>query len=280
MIAILSFGLSLVQTANGQGFAQIFQLLKAEYGADNKWLDVTERLQNLVRGQGVAFRVDGATLTDPLPGVQKTIRIRYLFRGHVRTDSFGDLADVRVGNPGTSSEDPSPGDLKVIRAEYGAGNRWADVTTLLQRKVTGNTLHLAINNSTMAIDPAPATPKMLRIEYAIGNHSQTLNLPENSQVSLPDARLQPRSSALTILEALYGAQGRRNNVEGPLNLSIRADRLNLVVNSANMGGDPFPGQSKELYVRYSWQGREFENFSKDQSIVLLPNSTDRLASGR
>ncbi len=57
--------------------------------------------------------------------------------------------------------------------------------------------------------------------------------------------------------------------------AIRADRLNLLVNSANMGGDPFPGQGKELYVRYAWQGREFENFSNDGTLVALPNSIDR-----
>ena len=78
----------------------------------------------------------------------------------------------------------------------------------------------------------------------------------------------------------YGARGRRNNVEGSLIQAIRADRLNLLMNSANMGGDPYPAQSKELLVCYSWQGREFENLTHDDSLVSLPNSKDRLVSGK
>ncbi len=182
-------------SAFSQDFGQNFQLLHAEYGADHKWFDVTERLRRLVRGQGLAFRVDGATIGDPMSGVQKILRVRYLFRGRARTDSFGDLADVRLGNPGEGITAHPPGGLMITRAEY-------------------------------------------------------------------------------------GAYGRRNNVERLLIQAIRADHLNLVVNSANMGGDPFPGQGKALSVRYSWQGREFENFSHDGSLVALPNSNDRQATGK
>lgn len=269
-----------MQTASGQDFGQKFQLLQAEYGADLKWLDVTARLRSLVRGQGVAFRVDGETLTDPLPGIQKTLRIRYLFRGRVHTNSFGDLADVRVGNPGAVAAGLALGDLKIIHAQYGAGNRWADVTAVLERQRIGNTLLVVINNATMATDPAPATAKTLRLEYRQGSLHHSLSIAENSQLSLLAGRSQPKSSGLVILSAFYGARGRRNNVEGPLIQAIRADRLNLLVNSANMGGDPFPAQSKELFVRYSWQGREFENLTHDDSLVSLPNSNDRLVSGK
>lgn len=224
--------------------------------------------------------MDGETLTDPLPGLQKTLRIRYLFRGRAHTDSFGDLADVRIGNPGAVAADTKLGDLKIIHAEYGAGTRWADVTAVLERQRIGNTLLVVINNATMAIDPTPTSAKTLRLEYSQASLHHSLSIAENSQLSLPAGSPQPKPAGLVILYAFYGARGRRNNVEGPLIQAIRADRLNLLVNSANMGGDPFPAQSKELLVRYLWQGREFENLTHDDSLVSLPNSNDRLVSGK
>ncbi|MCX6612857.1 MAG: hypothetical protein NTW74_18660, partial [Acidobacteria bacterium] len=105
-----------------------FQVIKAEYGADNRWEDVTSRVQGLVRGNGVEFRVDGETLSDPLPGVQKTLRVRYVFRGQTRTDNFQDLAYVRLGEPGRGlfgggNARPVRGALEIVKAEYGEGNR-------------------------------------------------------------------------------------------------------------------------------------------------------------
>lgn len=44
--------------------------------------------------------MDGETLGDPMPGVQKTLRVRYSFRNRVRTENFKDLENVRLGNPG------------------------------------------------------------------------------------------------------------------------------------------------------------------------------------
>ena len=86
------------------------------------------------------------------------------------------------------------------------------------------------------------------------------------------------SSQLVILVAEYRARGRSNMVTDLLREAIRGDQLKLRVDNSTMGGDPFPSMDKELYVRYSYQGREYENFSREGSTVVLPNRYDRPAS--
>ncbi len=287
----------------GTAFAQSFQVLKAEYGADNRWLDVTERLQNLVRGEGLVFRVDAATLTDPMPGVQKTLRVRYVYLGRTRTDNFQDLADVRLGNPelnrratpnnsggrggGSIFENRGRGnnrvqsDLSITRAEYGQGTRWLDVTDMLNQQINGGTLRVDVNNATMGRDPAPATVKTLRIQYYYQGQQRTVTVAENTQLNLPDGANTPvvNANGLTVIEAFYQAQGRRNNVTGLLANAVRNDSLSLRVNNSTMGGDPYPGPDKELYVRYSYRGREFESTTREGLVLNLPNPNDRANSG-
>ncbi|WP_031499643.1 hypothetical protein [Bryobacter aggregatus] len=265
---------------------QEFRILRAEYGVDNRWTDVTERVQNLVRGDGVEFRVDGETLIDPLPGVQKTLRIRYSYQGRMRTESFPDLANVRLGNP---SRDFSRGNnaggrfnrggLAITRAEYGAGNRWADVTNLVSRSMQGGGVRMNVTNETMGGDPAPANLKSLRVEYRYEGQQRNLTVPEGGQLVLPEGSGNQDESGLRILDASYGVQGRKKNVTNQLNSALRNDRLNMRVSNANLGGDPYPGPDKELYVRYSYRGREYESYTQEGMLLNLPNENDRLVHG-
>jgi hypothetical protein len=265
-----------------------FQVIKAEYGADNRWEDVTSRVQGLVRGNGVEFRVDGETLSDPLPGVQKTLRVRYVFRGQTRTDNFQDLTYVRLGEPGRGlfrggNARPVRGALEIVKAEYGEGNRWRDVTALLSQQISGNSVKLDVTNLTMGGDPAPAVRKSLRVDYSYQDQRRSVTVDENAQLVLPEsgggASMPVSSSQLVILVAEYRARGRSNMVTDMLRDAIRGDQLKLRVDNTTMGGDPFPSMQKELYVRYSYQGREYENFSREGSTVVLPNRYDRPASG-
>lgn len=285
-VLILLAGWALGATAQIMGPS--FQVIKAEYGADNRWEDVTSRVQGLVRGNGVEFRVDGETLSDPLPGVQKTLRVRYVFRGQTRTDNFQDLAYVRLGEPGRGlfgggNARPVRGALEIVKAEYGEGNRWRDVTALLSQQISGNSVKLDVSNLTMGGDPAPAVRKSLRVDYSYQDQRRSVTVAENAQLVLPEsggsASASVSSSQLVILVAEYRARGRSNMVTDLLRDAIRGDQLKLRVDNTTMGGDPYPSMNKELYVRYSYQGREYENFSREGSTVVLPNRYDRPASG-
>ena len=55
------------------------QIVRAEYGAGHKFADVTVRVQSLVRGDVLDFRVSHDSLdADPAQGHRKELRLRVL----------------------------------------------------------------------------------------------------------------------------------------------------------------------------------------------------------
>ncbi len=68
-------------------------IVRARYGYGNQTLDVTDRVQGMVRNGRMEFRVGNDTLgTDPAPGRRKSLEIVYRYRGQeqrVRTDEGG-----------------------------------------------------------------------------------------------------------------------------------------------------------------------------------------------
>ena len=54
------------------------------------------------------------------------------------------------------------GEYRIIRAEYGAGNRWVNVTQRLKQIASSNAT-FRMGNSTFNVDPAPGVVKSLRI---------------------------------------------------------------------------------------------------------------------
>ena len=53
-------------------------------------------------------------------------------------------------------------EYQIVRAEYGAGRRWVDVTGQLQSIASSNST-FRMGNSTFGVDPAPGIVKSLRI---------------------------------------------------------------------------------------------------------------------
>ena len=54
-------------------------LIRADYGSGNQWVEVTQRVRWLIRGESLKFRVDNDTLgVDPLPGQEKALRLQFL----------------------------------------------------------------------------------------------------------------------------------------------------------------------------------------------------------
>ncbi len=145
-----------------------FQILRADYGAGNRRIDVTQRLQQLATSNQT-FRMGNDTFgTDPAPGTVKSLRIfaRSTRGGQNRTfeypeNSLVDGALFTGWSGGNWGPGPS-GQYQITRADYGAGNQRVDVTQRLQQLAASNRT-FRMGNSTFGVDPAPGTVKTLRI---------------------------------------------------------------------------------------------------------------------
>jgi hypothetical protein len=200
LIAVMLFaGLSSVLAA-----AQAYTILRADYGAGDRRVDVTQQLRSIAQSNQ-RFRMGNSTFgVDPAPGQVKTLRI--VARGdYGRTRIFeyreGDTVDgaqfsgwsggnwggggavggypgggypgggypsggYQGGNYGGDS-----GQFAILSAQYGTDRRHVDVTRRL-RELARSDRSFRMGNSTFGVDPDPGRPKVLRI-YARGPNGGT-----------------------------------------------------------------------------------------------------------
>jgi len=72
------------------------QVVKAEYGARDKWLDVTDTALKAVHDGSLVLRVTNALGPDPIPGVPKDLRVTYISDGKTRTATAHENEEIRV----------------------------------------------------------------------------------------------------------------------------------------------------------------------------------------
>jgi hypothetical protein len=278
-------GVCLLVMAGSLAFGQNFRVLKAEYGADNTWLDVTQKLTEMVRGNGLEFRVDGDTLTDPLPGVEKTLRIRYIYRNRTQTENFKDLDTVRLGNPsgvGGGGVVTGNGVLRVLQAQYGFDRRFNDVTERLNNLIQGNTLRVQVTNANLGGDPAPANKKALRVDYEYQGVRNTVTVAEEAFLELPtpgtSGVVPPQSGALRILSATFGNGNNNQDVTAAVAAKVTGETLDMVASTRELGLSNMFGMNT-LTVVYQVGARRYESRVRQNGRVQLPNRNDPAPSG-
>ena len=69
----------------------------------------------------------------------------------------------------------------------------------------------------------------------------------------------PPPAGLSILEALYGADTRFNDVKSIIEANIADNAVSMPATNSTMGGDPAPGVVKQLNVRYANGGVDRRN---------------------
>ncbi len=271
--------------------AQSFEVLKAEYGAGVTWTDVTEKVRSLVRGNGVEFVVDGATLGDPLPGTAKTLRVRYAVRGRTRTENFADHATVRLGNPSAAAVPAPPAapstststgifgpapaagasGLQIERARYGDGRRWLDVTQLLRDSVRENRLMVPVSNATFGSDPAPATPKVVEVDYVWNGQRQSARVAEGKSLELGEGVASGVSAAGLVIElARFGTLGTNVDVTELIRRRVMGGRVQMTINSSILGQDPSGQRVNELVVDYLVNGQKQTKIVKEGGQLNIP----------
>ncbi|MBM3760231.1 MAG: DUF3395 domain-containing protein [Acidobacteria bacterium] len=282
--------------ASSLAFGQNFRVLKAEYGANNTWLDVTQKLSDMVRGNGFELRVDAETLSDPLPGVEKTLRIRYFFRNRTQTENFKDLETVRLGSlaggpvvvaapvaVGTGvGGTVSVGNLRVLLAQYGADRRFRDVTQTLNSMIQGGRLRVQVTNENFGGDPAPANKKALRVDYEYQGVRNTVTVAEAAFLELPTAGtvgvVPPQPGNLRILSATFGNGSNNQDVTAAVAAKVNGDMLDMVVSTRELGLGNVLGLNT-LTVMYEMNGRRYESRVRQNGRVQLPNDNDPPVGG-
>ena len=270
------------------------QVTRAEWGANGNWTDVTRRVQAIVDSGAANFNVDVNALgKDPLPGSPKMLRVQIRRQGG-QAQSFEyrdfDTVDLRSWGVATGAQelrsaDPRErtrtvvgrGDLLILSAQYGDGQRQNDVTTILNNAIQGgNTLSIQAANQNMGGDPATGVVKRLTVQYQWQRQIYNVTIPENGWLQLP-GNGSPNGMAttgLSIVQATYGEGARVADVTSRLQSMVQADRLTIRASNDAMGGDPARGADKKLTVVYDWQGTRFQARANEDSTLMLPRPGD------
>ena len=97
----------------------------------------------------------------------------------------------------TLPEPAKPKELKVISAEYGAKDKWLDVTEQLQKKIHENQLSIYASNN-IAGDPLLGYPKHLKVEYILDGIQKKILVREGMKLEIP--LLQDPYDELRVIE--------------------------------------------------------------------------------
>jgi hypothetical protein len=185
---------------NGGGW----QVVKADWGAGNRWMDVTNQVRRLLNGNRPVFVTNDSMGGDPAYGAVKILRIRATnSRGQSQQFTYNEGSTInpnqfnsgRPGGPGYPGNPgyPQPGypggggngSLQITRAYYGLNNRTNDVTQLLRGMVRNGTLAVQVNNNSMGGDPARGGDKVLTVIYRIQGRERTSTVKEGNVLRIP-----------------------------------------------------------------------------------------------
>jgi hypothetical protein len=179
MFALIACVLSFSARATAQGGS----IVNATYGAGNRQVNVTQRVQSLVRNGWLNFHVTNQVLAVPDPALGVVKRLSIDVRqgtGQVRNYQFQEYSQVNLqvgfGNiPGNS----------VVSASYGYGGTRRDVTARVQSLVHNGTLNFWVTNDALGGDPAPNRVKELRMRVVQRNGQiRDYQFPEKSLVNI------------------------------------------------------------------------------------------------
>lgn len=148
---------------------------------------------------------------------------------------------------------PGPG-WQVIKADYGSGNRWKDVTNQVRILLSGNGM-VKVNNQNLGGDPAVGADKTLRIQ-ARNSQGQTrqFSFREGSSIDASQfynygGGIGPGNpgSGWQVMYADWGGGNRRVNVTDRVRAMLSGNGM-VKVNNQNLGTDPAVGADKTLRI--------------------------------
>ena len=175
-------------TGTGQTVASGLRILNASYGAKDRFIDVTQRMQSSVQNNRLNLQVTNSSMGGDPIGEAKTLLLRYEWAGRTYDIAVPEKQQISIPTEqqmsGTNSQTVTYG-LRILNASYGAKDRFIDVTQLMQSSVQNNRLNLQVSNSTMGRDPYNGEAKALLLRYEWAGRTYDIAVPENQQISIP-----------------------------------------------------------------------------------------------
>jgi hypothetical protein len=183
-----------------------WQVQKADWGAGNRWMNVTNQVRRLLNGNGRVLVNNDTMGGDPAYGQYKILRIQATnSRGQSQQFTYKENSTIdagqfnnngRPGGPGypggPGGPPPGPGypgggngSLQITRAYYGLNNRTMDVTQLLRGMARNGSVVVQVNNNTMGGDPARGADKVLTVIYRVQGRERTSTVKEGNVLRIP-----------------------------------------------------------------------------------------------
>jgi hypothetical protein len=286
------------QYSNGVLPGPGWQVVKADWGSGNRWIDVTATVRVLLSGNGMV-RVNNQNLGgDPAVGADKTLRIQARNnQGQSRQFTFKEGSSIDASQfysygGGIGPGNPSNPGWQVMYADWGSGNRRADVTQRVRTMLSGNGM-VRVNNQNLGGDPAVGADKVLRISARDGRGQvQQFSYKEGASINAsqfynyggypggpgypgpgpgPGIPPGPGYGSLQIIRAFWGLNNRTSDVTQILRNQVQQNgTLMIQVNNRNLGGDPAVGADKVLTVTYRVNGREQTATVKEGNTLRIP----------
>jgi hypothetical protein len=99
----------------------------------------------------------------------------------------------------------------------------------------------------------------------MGNQSGRSQVAGNRSVNGPS-----NGPRLQISRAIYGYNGKGDDVTNRIRSQIRNDRVDMEINNDTMGGDPNHGEKKNLKVVYTYGGKQRTKFVNEHDRLRIP----------
>ncbi len=254
-----------------RGDRDSLSITRAQYGSGNRMRDVTGLLNSQIQNGHIGMRVGNDTLGgDPAPGNAKSLTVWYTSGGRPGQITLQENDYLTLGGGGGGGY-PGGSNLRILRAEYGAGDRLVDVTARLNSQIRDGQLSLRVTNDTMGRDPVEEHRKQLTVWYVYRGRTATVTVAEKSVLTLPAGNPSYLGN-LVIMRAQYGADYRFRDVTALLNSRLQGDQLSMRINNDSMGGDPAPDRAKILTVSYEYNGQPGQVVVNERDTLTLPGA--------
>jgi len=254
----------------------------AEFGAGDKWFDLTNRLRAAATPRRLVMAIDSALVGgDPLFGAVKHLKLRYRLDGHEYEEWYCEGNVVQLDERPIHSA-KNPGDFQIHEARFGGGilgeTQWADVADRVRGKIEQGRLRCPVRSlvQDLAISQASGF-RALFIRYSLGGEVLTCAVREDDIVDLgerlPDGDRDhgpTDRSALAILEAKYGANETWVDVSPRFGSAAESGRLFVTATVDTFSRtDPVPYVQKVLRMRFRMNGRMHERTYCESSLLFL-----------